>query len=58
MELKAVPKTPFQSTLKDALIISLNGKPEVVVQSIDEYEDQLELIAYYKYKQMVAEGVD
>jgi hypothetical protein len=45
------------SSLQDALIVNLNGKPEIVVQSLEQYEQQLELIAYYKYKQMVADGV-
>jgi hypothetical protein len=45
------------SSLQDALIVNLNGKPEIVVQSLEQYEQQLELIAYYKYKQMIADGV-
>jgi hypothetical protein len=44
-------------SLQDALIVNLNGKPEIVVQSFDQYEQQLELIAYYKYRQMVADGI-
>ena len=35
-------------SLQDALIVNLNGKPEIVVQSFEQYEQQLELIAYYK----------
>lgn len=45
------------SSLQDALIVNLNGKPEIVIQSLEQYEQQLELIAYYKYKQMIADGV-
>ncbi len=45
------------SSLQDALIVNLNGKPEIVVQSLEQYDQQLELIAYYKYKQMIADGV-
>lgn len=45
------------SSLQDAMIIKLNGKPEMVLQSLDQYEQQLELIAYYKYKEMIADGV-
>ena len=45
------------SSLQDALIVNLNGKPEIVVQSLEQYEQQLELIAYYKHKQMIADGV-
>jgi hypothetical protein len=44
-------------SLQDALIVNLNGKPEIVVQSFEQYEQQLELIAYYKYRQMVADGI-
>jgi hypothetical protein len=45
------------SSLQDALIVNLNGKPEIVVQSLEQYDQQLELIAYYKYKPMIADGV-
>jgi hypothetical protein len=45
------------SSLQDALIFNLNGKPEIVIQSLEQYEQQLELIAYYKYKPMIADGV-
>ena len=45
------------SSLQDALIVYLNGKPEIAVQSLEQYEQQLELIAYYKYKQMVSDGM-
>lgn len=44
-------------SLQDALIVNLNGKPEIVVQSFEQYEQQLELITYYKYRQMVADGI-
>lgn len=44
-------------SLQDALIVNLNGKPEIVVKSFEQYEQQLELIAYYKYRQMVADGI-
>ncbi len=50
------PNRDNVTALQDALIIKLNGKAEVVIQSIDEYEKQLEIIAYYKYKEMIADS--
>lgn len=50
-------KIKLSSSIQDAMIIKFNGKPEIVLQTLDQYEQQLELIAYYKYKQMIADGV-
>lgn len=50
-------KIKLSSSIQDAMIIKFNGKPEIVLQTLDQYEQQFELIAYYKYKQMIADGV-
>lgn len=52
-----ITKIKLSSSIQDAMIIKFNGKPEIVLQTLDQYEQQLELIAYYKYKQMIADGV-